>query len=66
MQEAGINCPQVVCLKKHVLVMKFIGVDQVAAPKLKDAQLSKMQLESAYNECIQVSYLSLVKVVVHI
>ena len=57
MKEAGINCPDVICLRKHVLVMKFIGTDQVPAPKLKDAHLSRSQLESAYEECTQVCYL---------
>ena len=39
-------------LKKHILVMQFIGRDQVAAPKLKDAKLSKDQLCSAYQQVI--------------
>ena len=32
--------------------MQFIGRDQVAAPKLKDAKLSKDQLCSAYQQVI--------------
>lgn len=45
MQNAGIPCPQVVILKKHVLVMSFIGQDQVPAPKLKDVTLSNEDIE---------------------
>lgn len=44
----GIPCPQVVCLKKHVLVMTFIGSDGKSAPTLKDAILTNDQLDSAY------------------
>jgi RIO kinase 3 len=35
MHRAGMACPQVVLLRKHVLVMTFLGHDGVAAPKLK-------------------------------
>ena len=35
LQKVGIHCPEVVSLRKHVLVMSFIGNDQKAAPKLK-------------------------------
>lgn len=49
----GIHCPKVVLLKKHVLVMSFIGKDQVPAPKLKDSQLTQDQLKSAYHQCVQ-------------
>ncbi|CAG9773633.1 unnamed protein product [Ceutorhynchus assimilis] len=38
LRRAGINCPQVVTLKKHILVMSFIGENNVPAPKLKDAR----------------------------
>ena len=54
MAEAGICCPKVVCLRKHILVMTFIGDQQTPAPKLKDAILSRSQLESAYEQCTQV------------
>uniref|UniRef100_A0A8D2B315 Serine/threonine-protein kinase RIO3 n=1 Tax=Sciurus vulgaris TaxID=55149 RepID=A0A8D2B315_SCIVU len=65
MQRAGIPCPTVVLLKKHILVMSFIGRDQVPAPKLKEVKLiSKLELvflnvclsspqlmQQLYNEC---------------
>ena len=55
MKKAGIACPSVALLKKHILVMSFIGKDQQPAPKLKDAVLSPRQLQLAYEQCVQVS-----------
>ena len=39
-------------LKKHVLVMSFIGENGVPAPKLKDAveHMTKSQVQSAYTQ----------------
>ena len=54
MQKAGIPCPTVALLKKHILVMSFIGKDQKPTPKLKDAVLSSRQLQQAYQQCVQV------------
>lgn len=34
--------------------MSFIGTDQKPAPKLKEAKLSRDQLQQAYTQCIQV------------
>lgn len=53
MRRFDIPCPDVVLLKKHVLVMSFIGKDSVPAPKLKDAVLNDTDLRSAYNQCVQ-------------
>lgn len=50
MQKAGISCPEVICLKKHVLVMSFIGKDHRAAPKLKDANLKEANWIIAYEQ----------------
>ncbi|KAG8225152.1 hypothetical protein J437_LFUL006176 [Ladona fulva] len=54
MQKAAIPCPQVVILKKHILVMSFIGDGEPnrAAPKLKDAILTPDQYVSAYNQIV--------------
>ncbi|XP_067625884.1 serine/threonine-protein kinase RIO3 [Eurosta solidaginis] len=52
MQSVGINCPDVVILKKHILVMSFIGDNHNAAPKLKDARLSLSELSIAYEEIV--------------
>jgi RIO kinase 3 len=54
MRRFDIRCPDVVMLKKHVLVMSFIGTDCKAAVKLKDAALDETELSRAYEECIQV------------
>ncbi|EDW87688.1 serine/threonine-protein kinase RIO3 [Drosophila yakuba] len=52
MQAIGLNVPDVVVLKKHVLVMRFIGDNHNAAPKLKDARLSDAELSCAYEEIV--------------
>ncbi|XP_055919000.1 serine/threonine-protein kinase RIO3 [Eupeodes corollae] len=56
MRDAGINCPDVVVLKKHVLVMSFIGDNHNAAPKLKDARLTDAELSLAYEEVIDMMH----------
>ncbi|XP_034852083.1 serine/threonine-protein kinase RIO3 isoform X2 [Mirounga leonina] len=52
MQRAGIPCPTVVLLKKHILVMSFIGHDQVPAPKLKEVKLSSEEMKEAYYQTV--------------
>ena len=47
-------CPKVVMLKKHVLVMEFIGQDGRPAPKLTDVALSPEDLSLAYHQCVEV------------
>ena len=56
MRKFEIRCPDVVILKKHVLIMSFIGEENVPAPKLKDAQLDDEQLKSAYEQSIMVIF----------
>ncbi|EDV23270.1 uncharacterized protein TRIADDRAFT_28003 [Trichoplax adhaerens] len=53
LQAASIHCPQPLLLRKHVLVMSFIGLNQKPAPKLKDAKLSYSDITAAYNQCLQ-------------
>lgn len=53
MRRAGIRCPDVVILKKHVLIMSFVGKNNIAAPKLKDATLNDQELKIAYDQSIQ-------------
>ncbi|KAM4533321.1 serine/threonine-protein kinase RIO3 [Odontesthes bonariensis] len=48
MKKAEIPCPEVVTLKKHILVMSFIGKDHVPAPKLKDVILGSEDMKNAY------------------
>ncbi|XP_029001978.1 serine/threonine-protein kinase RIO3 [Betta splendens] len=52
MKKADIPCPQVVLLKKHILVMSFIGKDHIPAPKLKDAMLGFEDLKAAYYQVL--------------
>lgn len=61
LSRGGVNCPEVVLLRKHVLVMSFIGTDHNPAPTLKEAKLTLPQLESAYDQCIKVSRKKLFK-----
>lgn len=53
MREAGIRTPNVILLKKHILVMTFIGENQKAAPKLKDVPLSTADKQIAYEQCLE-------------
>ncbi|XP_023267515.1 serine/threonine-protein kinase RIO3-like [Seriola lalandi dorsalis] len=52
MKKAEIPCPEVVMLKKHILVMSFIGKDHVPAPKLKDARLGSEDMKNAYYQVL--------------
>lgn len=54
MKEAGLPCPDIVLLKKHILVMSFLGRDHVPAPTLKDAILSKSQKSDAYLQVVKI------------
>merc|ERR1719219_575736 len=53
MLKNGVRVPEAVLLKKHVLVMTFIGHDGRPAPKLKDAQLSAAEWELAYQDVVE-------------
>lgn len=53
MSKHGIRVPEVVMLKKHVLVMSFIGHDGTPAPKIRDATLSQSDAEAAYADVLQ-------------
>uniref|UniRef100_A0A182IVQ1 Inhibitor of growth protein n=1 Tax=Anopheles atroparvus TaxID=41427 RepID=A0A182IVQ1_ANOAO len=55
-KRVGIPCPDVVALKKNVLVMSFVGENLVPAPKLKEALLSEAQLIVAYEEIVQIMH----------
>lgn len=52
MRKYGINCPEVITIKQHVLVMSFIGENNIAAPKLKDSLLSAAEYIIAYDEIV--------------
>ncbi|TWW70603.1 Serine/threonine-protein kinase RIO3 [Takifugu flavidus] len=53
MKKAQIPCPEAVLLKKHILVMSFIGKDHVPAPKLKDVLLSGEDMKNAFYQVLQ-------------
>ena len=50
----NVPCPRVLYLKKHVLVMTYIGKNRRAAPKLKEAKLSFVDLQLAYEQVVDV------------
>ncbi|XP_046558908.1 serine/threonine-protein kinase RIO1-like [Haliotis rubra] len=50
--QAGINCPEPLLLRSHVLVMEFIGTDGWPAPLLKDVELSESKARELYLDCI--------------
>ncbi|XP_031695120.1 serine/threonine-protein kinase RIO3-like [Anarrhichthys ocellatus] len=54
MKKAEIPCPEVVLLKKHILVMSFIGKDHIPAPKLKDVVLSSEDMKTAFYQVLHV------------
>lgn len=54
LKKAQIACPEVVLLKKHVLIMSFIGRDSQPAPKLKEAKLSNAEWICVYEEIVEI------------
>lgn len=57
MKKAGIPCPEVVLLRKHILVMTFIGKDHVPAPKLKDVKLNSEDMKKAFFQVLHMMQL---------
>uniref|UniRef100_A0A6G1S9J9 Serine/threonine-protein kinase RIO3 n=1 Tax=Aceria tosichella TaxID=561515 RepID=A0A6G1S9J9_9ACAR len=52
LRKADIDCPDAISLKKHVLVMTFLGSNCQPAPQLKDANLDLIKLQSSYEQVI--------------
>uniref|UniRef100_A0A8C7EUT2 Serine/threonine-protein kinase RIO1 n=2 Tax=Neovison vison TaxID=452646 RepID=A0A8C7EUT2_NEOVI len=50
---AQIPCPEPILLRSHVLVMGFIGKDDMPAPLLKNVQLSESKARELYLQLIQ-------------
>uniref|UniRef100_A0ABI7XMM1 Serine/threonine-protein kinase RIO1 n=1 Tax=Felis catus TaxID=9685 RepID=A0ABI7XMM1_FELCA len=50
---AQIPCPEPILLRSHVLVMGFIGKDDMPAPLLKNVQLSESKARELYLQVIQ-------------
>ncbi len=57
MAKFGILVPDVVLLRKHILLMSFIGHDGKPAPKLKDANLSEEEVEQVKNKQYRVVHI---------
>lgn len=57
MKKAGIPCPEVVLLKKHILVLTFIGKDHAPAPKLKDVKLNSEDMKNAFYQVLHMMQL---------
>ncbi|XP_010893667.1 serine/threonine-protein kinase RIO1 isoform X1 [Esox lucius] len=53
LQTAGIPSPEPIMLRSHVLLMSFIGKDDMAAPLLKNASLSESKARELYLQVIQ-------------
>lgn len=56
MKRFGINCPDIIALKKNVIVMSFLGANKIAAPKLKEADLNRAKMAKAYREVVDAMY----------
>lgn len=54
LRKHGINCPEAISLKKHVLVMSFIGTDASPSPQLRNASLNELQLRKAYEQVLDI------------
>lgn len=54
LRRADINCPNAISLKKHVLVMTFLGNDARPSPQLKDAELDEIQLRDSYEQVVDI------------
>ncbi|KAM8790795.1 serine/threonine-protein kinase RIO1 isoform 1-T1 [Rhynchonycteris naso] len=50
---AGVPCPEPILLRSHVLVMGFIGKEDMPAPLLKNVQLSESKARELYLQVIQ-------------
>ncbi|XP_043921346.1 serine/threonine-protein kinase RIO1 [Protopterus annectens] len=53
LHSVGIPCPEPIMLRSHVLVMGFIGKNEVPAPLLKNTQLSESKARELYLSIIQ-------------
>ncbi|XP_051879722.1 serine/threonine-protein kinase RIO1 [Pristis pectinata] len=53
LQTAEIPCPEPIMLRSHVLVMGFVGKDDMPAPLLKNAHLSESKARELYLIIIQ-------------
>lgn len=55
MRKANINCPDPILLRKHVLIMSYLGDESsIPSPTLKDATLDTAQLRQSYDQVIEI------------
>lgn len=54
LRRENINCPDAISLKKHVLVMSFLGSNASPSPQLKDAHLDDTQLRNSYEQVVDI------------
>jgi serine/threonine-protein kinase RIO1 len=54
----GVNCPETVHLKKHVLVMEMIADEHGPALKLKDTIFNSADLCIAYDQVVEVKLIN--------
>ncbi|CAG9762575.1 unnamed protein product [Ceutorhynchus assimilis] len=52
MHSNGLNVPEPILLRSHVLLMTFIGKDGWPAPKLKDVELSPSKTREIYRDIV--------------
>lgn len=52
MHSNGLNVPEPILLRSHVLVMSFIGKDGWPAPLLKDVELSQSKAREIYRDVV--------------
>ncbi|EFC43683.1 tentative rio kinase, partial [Naegleria gruberi] len=53
LENVGIRVPKVIALKKHILIMEFIGKNGWCAPRLKDAKIAPSKLKDVYLDIIK-------------
>ena len=51
----GLPCPEPLVLRDHILIMSFIGENELPAPQLYMAKMSSSALQTAYEQTLQVS-----------
>lgn len=52
MVRGGVKCPEPIRLRKHIMIMTFIGSNGIAARKLKDIEWNDQ--ETIYDTFLQV------------
>jgi len=52
MHQNNIPCPKVILVKKHVILMSFIGKNSIPAPQLRQAKLTTKNQQIAYQQTI--------------